>query len=87
MFEIRDMPLVDLRPTGYARLYDMTILIERQLFLIPAGERHGLGARANPAHFAFQDIDDLRQLIDPRLAKKRAHPGDAWIAIAGDRIL
>src|SRR5689334_11415652 len=53
-----DIALMHLRPAGDARAHDMAIGIEGYLALIPLGERDGLRPRADPAHFAAQDVDD-----------------------------
>src|SRR3978361_1103601 len=62
--DIGDMALLHLGPAGDARADDVPVTVERQLALIPLRERDGFGARADPAHLALEDVDDLRKLVD-----------------------
>ncbi len=42
--------------------------------------RHRVRARANKRHGTVQDVEQLRQLIDARLADERANARHAWVA-------
>lgn len=81
--EFDHMPLVDLRPARNPRTDDVAIAVERQGRLVPFGKRDCFRPGPDPAHFAAQDVDDLRQLVDAGLAEERAEPRDALVALRG----
>src|SRR4051794_13967661 len=65
VLDIGDMALLHLRPAGDAGTDDVAIAVEGELAFIPLRKRDRLGARADPAHLALDDVDDLRKLVDP----------------------
>src|SRR2546423_1721442 len=48
-------------------------------FVIGEGVRN-LRPRADKTHFAFHDVDELRELVEARLSNERAHSCDARVA-------
>src|SRR5688572_20579264 len=81
---------VDLGPAGDARLDVVARVVVGDLLLEVADEFGALGARADEAHVALQDVPELRRLIDVPLAHKRADgetprivgPGPAGASVA-----
>src|SRR5690606_28566783 len=63
-----------------ARTHDVAIAIERDFLLVPGRQRERLGPRPNPAHLPADDVDDLRQLVEPRTAQDLAEAGNALVA-------
>src|SRR6185436_14975987 len=47
--------------------------------------RRRLRPRAHEAHLAFEDIEKLRQLVEAQRSENPANPGDARVAVPGDR--
>ena len=73
------VPAVDLCPAGqawHAVVGPILIPLGHQIVLVPES-----GARAHNAHFPFQDIEQLRQLIQTGLAQKMPHRRNERIRI------
>lgn len=64
--------------------HDMTIHIERDLPLELIDKSALLRSWPNQAHVPFEDVEELRQLVDAQLADHLAHPSDAHIAILSE---
>ena len=73
-----------LRPARNARLDDMTVVVERNLFFKLVHKYLLLRARANQGHFAPDDVEELGQLVDASLADELANTGDAHVAGLGE---
>src|SRR3954471_6244333 len=71
--------LVDLRPARDARLHPLTLRIQRNLFPKLREDRRTLRARADNVHVAAEDVPQLRELVETRLAKELADRGGARI--------
>src|SRR5665213_936251 len=71
---------VDLRPTGNSRSCALTQWV--QLDILPQlGENaRPFWPRSNDVHVAQDDIDELRQLIEPSLSQKVAYPSYPRVA-------
>ena len=75
-FKRRIPPRDDLPEPGYSGFYIQSSVIGGP---VARAIVHGMGARTNQAHIAFQDIPKLRQFVEAVLAKKAAEPRDARI--------
>ncbi len=85
LVDLGHMALVDLRPARNPRLHHMAVAVEGDFARVPQREDLGLRPRADPAHLPFQDIENLRQLVDARRAQPFAYPRDALVVMVGDR--
>src|SRR5690606_35231497 len=85
ILHVRDMALVYLRPTAYAWTDNVTVGIEGDLPLVPLREHECLRAGANPGHFSFEHIDQLRQLVEATLAQEATDAGDTPVVVPGYR--
>src|SRR3981081_3272616 len=74
---------VYLGPPGDARLHFVSNHVTGYLAAIVLVHRDGVWAGPDDAHGAFEDIEELRQLIERGPANEGAHPGDALVAAAG----
>src|SRR5262249_34693271 len=73
----------DLRPARDAGLHAMTDAVVRDLLQQTVDEHRPFRARADEAHIAFQHIEELRDLVDPRAADEAADACDAAIVALG----
>src|SRR6185503_5023620 len=83
--DLRDMALVDLRPARNARLDHVTVAIKGQLGRVPARKNLRFRPGPNPAHFPSEDVEDLRNLIEPQLAKPSPNARDPIVIVEGHR--
>src|SRR5207237_8186851 len=77
----RAVRIADLRPPGDARLHRLAKAEERDLGLELVDEEGALGTRADEAHVAAEDGEDLRDLVEAGLAQEGPDPGDARILL------
>src|SRR5689334_5645327 len=82
--DLGDVALIDLCPAGDPRAHDVAIGVERNLARVPGRERQGFRPGADPAHLALQDVDDLRELIEPVAAQEASDTGDSQIVLDGE---
>src|SRR5690606_34317111 len=74
----------DLRQAGDARLDVAHALLEERDGVRQVLEQlRTLRPRADQAHRAAQDVEQLRELVEPRLAEEAADPGDARVVLLG----
>src|SRR5262249_29871078 len=59
----------------------MTLIEKRDLFLQQFTEIRNLRPRTDQAHVALQDVDELRQLIQPELPDPAADASDSCVAV------
>src|SRR5215213_30103 len=83
IFDRRAVRILDLRPARESRRDQVSLLVERDLFGELRHEMRALGPWANEAHLAFQDVPELRNLIDADLANDAADARRARVALAG----
>src|ERR1700682_5912568 len=57
--------ILDLSPAREAGLHGQPLHVVRDLFLKRVDEFRSLGARADEAHVPDQDIEELRELVEP----------------------
>src|SRR5690606_24909865 len=81
--DIGRITLTNLGPAGNARLDHMAVNIKRQA-LVEVLDKLGL-LRPGPdqAHVAFQNIDELRQLVYAVFTYHTPHPGNARVVFLG----
>src|SRR4029078_12153110 len=80
VFERRAVAVLDLGPAGDPRLDRVPLLVERDLLRELLDEKTAFRARPHEAHVAAQDVVELRQLVEARLADEAADAGDAIVA-------
>ena len=73
-----------LRPAGQAGFDDVAVLVKRDAFFELFHEHFLFGARADKAHVAFEDVEKLRQFVQPCFADKAADARDAVVADLGE---
>src|SRR5215212_1446801 len=83
IFDRRAVGILDLRPARESRSDQVSLLVKRDLFGQLGYEMRTLGPWANEAHFAFQDIPELRNLIDASLANDASDACRARVAFSG----
>src|SRR6266513_3806739 len=71
-----------LGPPGDARLHEMPFRVIRNRLCQFLDEGRTLGARADEAHLPGEDVEHLRQLVDPEPAEPGADSRDAGIVAA-----
>lgn len=54
----------------------------RKFFFVLGGNLGALGARAYDGHVAFQDVQELGELVDTDSTDEAADRGDSWIVLA-----
>ena len=54
----------------------------REFFFVLGGDLGALGARAYDGHVAFQDVQELGELVDTDSTDEAADRGDSWIVLA-----
>src|SRR5437867_6151049 len=64
---------IDLRPAGDARAHSEPQAEVGDLLFEQIDEMRALGARADDAHLALQDVDELRDLVDARAPEESSH--------------
>src|SRR3954466_12780209 len=74
---------INLRPAGNARLHVMAEGIAADQLGEMIVVSRCMRARSDNRHLAFQHIEELRQLVDARLAQPRANGRDALVAAYG----
>src|SRR5271165_3014710 len=75
-----------LRPAGQAGLDAVPNRIERNLVGEHGDERRTLWPRADKAHFALEDVKQLRQLVDARAAHEASDGCHPWVVDARPRL-
>src|ERR1019366_9044422 len=73
--------VVDLRPAGDAGAHAVALAVIGNLFAEGFDELGALGAGADDGHLAFEDVEELGQLVEADGAKKAADFGDAGIVL------
>src|SRR5262245_9405500 len=73
--------IMDLSPTGDARLHRMTLDIIGDVLRQPLDEIGSFGPGSDKAHVAAQHIIELRELIDAQLSDDPADACDSGIAL------
>jgi hypothetical protein len=68
-----------LSPAGQAGLDEMAAAVVRQCSLQVLDERGLLGPRADDAHLAANDVEQLRNLVEVRAAQDAPDPGHAIV--------
>ena len=74
--------IINLRPAGQARTRMMPEIIVWDSFHEIADDFGSLRSRSNKAHMATENVDELRQLVDPETAEQAANPRDPWVIFA-----
>src|SRR5206468_12698475 len=69
--------VIDLRPSCEARPHLLPLQVARHRRAVLLVEMGGLRARADEAHVAFDDVDELRQLVEARAAEEPTQRGCA----------
>src|SRR5439155_14790459 len=82
LFQIAAIGVAYLRPAGEPGLDAVPDRVERDLLGKRADKRGPLGSRTDEAHLPAQDIDQLRQLVNARMAHESPHRGNARIVDA-----
>src|SRR5262245_4736187 len=72
-----------LRPPGDPGSDDVPEHVERDSLLKLADEDRAFRARPDQAHVTAQDVDELRELVEPRLAQEASQARDAGVADLG----
>src|SRR5271156_3394976 len=75
----RSVLVFDLSPTGQARTNCMALVVIRNFFPEHANKFGAFGTRPDEAHIAAQNVDQLRQLVQPKLPQYPADTSDALI--------
>src|SRR5262245_26847051 len=75
--------VTDLRPSGQPRFDQVTLGVVRDSLFKLFDEDRALWPRPNQTHLAVNDVNQLRQLINPQFADPPAHVGHARIRFAG----
>src|SRR5690606_32638351 len=70
-------------PAGEAGFYDVAGFVEGHHLGEFFYKQRSLGSRTNNAHLPFQNVIELRELIDPRAAQEFAETRDAFIILLG----
>src|ERR1051325_1509804 len=83
IFDRRAVRILDLRPTGQPGRDQMSLLIKRNLLGELGHEVRPFRTWSNKAHLAFQDVPELRDLVDANFANDAADAGRARVAFAG----
>src|SRR5215217_8705753 len=83
IFDRRAVGIRDLGPARESRRDQMSLLVKRDLFGQLSHEMRTLGPWANEAHLAFQDMPELRNLIDASLANNASDACRARVAFSG----
>lgn len=78
--DLGDVALPDGRPPRDARLYGVAEGVEGNVTRVLGCQWDSLRAGADPAHLALENVEDLRQLIDPVLADDAPHARDPAVA-------
>lgn len=73
-----------LRPATDPGPHYMAIHVEGDLPFELIDEGTLLRSRPNQAHVPFENVEELRQLVDTQLADHLAHPGDAHVTVLGE---
>ena len=76
-------PTVDLRPAGDADLQVMAAIVLRHILEKLLHEEGALGSRAHNAHFALQDVEELRKFVQVGPTEKFAHRRAAGVIRSG----
>src|SRR6266496_2742530 len=79
---VAEVAAVDLGQAGDAGADAVALLVAGDLALELFDEAGALGARADDAHLAAQDVDELRDLVQARLAQQAADGGQAAVVVA-----
>src|SRR4029077_4161608 len=72
-----------LRPAGYSRAHGVPLCEKRQLRFQHFAKIWLLRTWAHQAHFAVQNIEELRQLIKPILTDESANTSDTAVFVSG----
>src|SRR5262249_48704974 len=75
--------VTDLRPSGQPWFDQVTLGVIRDMLFKLFDEDRALWPRPNQTHLAVNDVNQLRQLINPQFANPPAHAGHARILFAG----
>src|SRR5262249_269373 len=75
--------VTDLRPSGQPGFDQVTLGVVRDSLFKLFDEDRALWPRSDQAHLAVNDVNQLRQFVDPQLADPAAHARAARIAFAG----
>lgn len=73
---------VDLGIAGESALGLETEVPLREFFFVLGGNLGALGARSYDGHVAFQDVQELGELVDTDSTDEAADRGDSWIVLA-----
>lgn len=73
-----------LSPAADPGPHDMTVHVEGDLPLELIDEGALLRSRPYQTHVPFEDVEELRQLVNAQLANHLAHPGDAHVTILSE---
>src|SRR5882672_460488 len=75
--------VADLRPSGQPRFDQVTLGVIRNSLFKLFDEDRAFGPRPDQAHLAANDIEQLRQFINPSFANPPAHARHARIVFVG----
>ena len=81
VFDRRSVAVAYLRPPGHARLDAVPDIVERNLCLKLPNKIRTLRSRADQAHLAAQDADQLRQFVDAAGANHGTDSCDARVVL------
>src|SRR5262249_36600085 len=83
VFHACAIAIFDLRPTRESRTHSMALSEERQAGFQHFAEVGLFRARTNQAHFSMQNVEELRQLVQPVTANDCADASDPAVAVGG----
>src|SRR5262245_37449703 len=83
IFDRRSIRILDLRPASQTRRDQMSLFVKRDLLGQLGHEVRAFRTWSNKAHLAFQDVPELRYLINANLANDAPHARRAGIAFTG----
>src|SRR5438874_11168789 len=79
---VAQVAAIDLGEAGDAGADTVPLLVAGNLALELLNEAGALGARADDAHLAAQDVDELRDLVQAGLAEQAADGRQAGVVVA-----
>src|SRR2546430_8939728 len=81
IFDRSAVTVFDLGPAGDAGLHGQPFHVVRNLFLEGMDEFRTLGAGSDEAHVAQQDVEELRQLVEPCPSEQRPDPRHSRVTL------
>src|SRR4029079_404576 len=83
VFDAGAVRIVDLRPTGEARLHQVPLIVKRDFVRQLLDELGTLGPRTDERHFSAQDVPKLRHFVQAGASQNPAYASDATVMALG----